>query len=375
MTEIYLIRHAQAEGNLYRMMQGHWDGAVTDLGYRQIAALEQRFAQIRVDAVYSSDLFRTRETAGAITRSNNLPLNTSEKLREINVGPWETKFFANLSHDEPELIKKFIFDPMSWQLDGAETYAEVIERAYPFMEELAESHEGQAIALVSHGVTIRCLLSRVTGIDPKETDKLPICNNTAVSKLCYENGVFSLEYMNDYEHIIPLGAGDWKRIGELRDEPMDSARDAEYYMACYGDSWQTAHGSLEGFNAASYFKSAMQHQKEDKRAVLCLYKGDEAAGLLDLDTKHGKAANYGWISLIYLKPEFRGMGYGIQALARAIARYKELGRSAIRLHVAEANEQAIKFYKANGFKELGSETNSLGRLLLMEKKLGGRRGV
>ena len=29
MTEIYLIRHTQAEGNRYRIMQGHWDGDVT----------------------------------------------------------------------------------------------------------------------------------------------------------------------------------------------------------------------------------------------------------------------------------------------------------------------------------------------------------
>ena len=34
MTEIYIIRHAQSEGNLYRMMQGNWDGDVTPLGLR-----------------------------------------------------------------------------------------------------------------------------------------------------------------------------------------------------------------------------------------------------------------------------------------------------------------------------------------------------
>ena len=32
MTEIYVIRHVQAEGNLYRMCQGHWDGGVTPMG-------------------------------------------------------------------------------------------------------------------------------------------------------------------------------------------------------------------------------------------------------------------------------------------------------------------------------------------------------
>ena len=44
MTEIYLIRHTQAEGNRYRMMQGFWDGEVTALGRRQAEALGRRFA-------------------------------------------------------------------------------------------------------------------------------------------------------------------------------------------------------------------------------------------------------------------------------------------------------------------------------------------
>ena len=46
MTEIYLIRHTQAEGNRYRMMQGFWDGGVTDLGKKQIEALEERLAAL-----------------------------------------------------------------------------------------------------------------------------------------------------------------------------------------------------------------------------------------------------------------------------------------------------------------------------------------
>ena len=53
MTEIFLIRHTQAEGNLYRMMQGHWDGDITPMGSRQIDALAERFRNVPVDAVYS----------------------------------------------------------------------------------------------------------------------------------------------------------------------------------------------------------------------------------------------------------------------------------------------------------------------------------
>ena len=50
MTRIYLVRHAEAEGNLYRRAQGWYDGRVTDTGKLQIAALERRFQDIRVGA-------------------------------------------------------------------------------------------------------------------------------------------------------------------------------------------------------------------------------------------------------------------------------------------------------------------------------------
>ena len=68
MTEIYLIRHTQAEGNRFRMIQGFWDGEVSRQGYRQIEALAERFADIPVDAVYASDLSRAVLTAEAIAR-------------------------------------------------------------------------------------------------------------------------------------------------------------------------------------------------------------------------------------------------------------------------------------------------------------------
>ena len=66
MTRIYLIRHAEAEGNLYRIAHGHGEGLITDYrGPRQIRALAQRFRDIPVDAVYASDLIRTQTTAQA----------------------------------------------------------------------------------------------------------------------------------------------------------------------------------------------------------------------------------------------------------------------------------------------------------------------
>ena len=85
MTHIYLVRHAEAEGNLYRIAQGQGNSNLTDRGWRQVQALERRFADIQIDAVYASDLYRTCATASAIYKPKGLVLHRSRELREICV--------------------------------------------------------------------------------------------------------------------------------------------------------------------------------------------------------------------------------------------------------------------------------------------------
>ena len=52
MTRLYLIRHAEAEGNLYRVAHGHCNGLITNYrGYQQIDALRERFRKVDIDAV------------------------------------------------------------------------------------------------------------------------------------------------------------------------------------------------------------------------------------------------------------------------------------------------------------------------------------
>ena len=102
MTRIYLVRHAEAEGNLYRIAHGHYNGLITARGYKQIAALQQRFEHIHIDAVYSSDLFRTRTTARAVYVPKGLTLHTDPNLREVNMGVWEGRTWQQLRMEDEE---------------------------------------------------------------------------------------------------------------------------------------------------------------------------------------------------------------------------------------------------------------------------------
>lgn len=122
MTTLYLIRHAEAEGNLYRRIHGQFDTNVTPNGRRQIAALARRFAAVPVDAVYASDLTRTQTTAQAIAAPQGLPLRLEPGFREINLGVWEDRAFGWLYAFETAQIQCFNQDPRHWQVEGSETF-------------------------------------------------------------------------------------------------------------------------------------------------------------------------------------------------------------------------------------------------------------
>ena len=369
MTEIYVIRHVQAEGNLYRHMQGHWDGDVTPLGEKQRDALSLRFRDIPVDAVYSSDLWRARFTATAVTRFHELPIRCDRRLREINIGPWEAVPFANVIRDQPELFDSFLHDPEHFYLPGSETFFDVQARAVEAITEIAEQNPGRTVVVTTHGITIRCMMTKLLGVPLSDTETVPIFHNTGVARLAYKDGHFTVTSINDASHLPPELLRHVNDIPALCDECVDPARHRETYERCYADAWLAAHGSLEGFAAGPYYRAACEHHKRDAESVMLLYEGERFAGLLDLDTARGAHAGYGWISLLYLTPEYRGRGLGVQLLGRTVAKYRRLGRSAIRLNVAEDNRAALAFYRANGFEELSREPGMHAPLLLMEKKL------
>ena len=125
MTTIYLIRHAEAEGNLYRRIHGWYDALVTENGWKQIKALEARFSGVPVDAVWSSDLYRTRATARAVYVPKGLELHTDPGLREVHMGRWEDRTWGEVRRTEGERLLQFNHSDPAWVAPGGESLGEV----------------------------------------------------------------------------------------------------------------------------------------------------------------------------------------------------------------------------------------------------------
>ncbi len=380
MTKIYLIRHAEAEGNLYRRVQGHSNSDVTPRGWKQIEALSERFREISLDAIYSSDLYRTRMTATALTKYHDLPVITRFDLREMHLGDWENKAWGNVQHDEPEMLRNFSFAPDKWIVPGAERFSELGARMVKAVTEIAEAHPNETVAVVSHGMALRTLLYEILRLDISEIGILGHADNTSVSLLHYENGAFTVEFRNDNSHLSAPGLSTfatqtwWKsnsgaENNNLRLIPLDIQSEKELYCQCYAAAWEAAHGSLDGFYPDVYWHKAYIQARRDPEMLMKAYAGDAFVGLVELDKRRAALHRAGWISLLYIVPEHRRRGFSLQLIGHAIHVFRPLGRKTLRLCVSEDNKNAIGLYEHLNFKKIGEEKAATGRLYLMEKDI------
>ncbi len=378
MTEIYLIRHAESEGNLYRRIHGWTDGNVTEMGLKQIRALERRFENVPIDAVYSSDMKRTVATASAIHIPKGLPLRQMKELREVRMGVWEDRCWGEVEHFEPEQARYLSFSPEKWHVEGCEGYYDSLRRIRGAILAIAEENEGKTVAVVSHGSIIRILLAATLGYPPSEINRVLYCDNTAVALLRVDSGAIGIEYYNDNSHlhneISAFHRDTWWASEDAKDGrdmyflPMDVWKNGELYLRRYRDAWIQSHGHDGGFSAV-YLDWARKRSGENPNTVMEAYLEGVPCGMLELAADSGSHSGAGHIAFLYLEEAYRGKGLAIQLVGQAHSFYAKLGRSRLRLRVADTNLPALKFYAKYGFKTIERERGQFGDICVMEKRI------
>ena len=378
MTRIFLVRHGEAEGNLYRRAQGQTDVELTPRGREQVALLAKRFENETIHAAYSSDLTRAYRTAVGVAEGHGLTVTKEPRLREMHLGSWENRPWGDLTWEEPEQMRLFGADPANWSSPGHEDFYALQQRMKAALTDIAAAHPDQTVLCASHGMAIRCLLALLLGIPSAEFVKLPHGDNTAVALLTVEDGQFHVEYYNDNSHLpqklSPFAGQRWwkERSGtdnsSLRYETYDLETGRERFLACYRDAWQIAHGDLTGFDEEACWRGACIRAADSPEALLAAYRGETFAGIIALDERRGRSSGMGWISFCYITPESRGLRCGIQLIGCAVARYRALGRTRLCLTVAPSNP-ARGFYEKAGFVVTGTDAGAVEPLLIMEKPL------
>lgn len=382
MTTIYFIRHAEAEGNLYRRIHGQYDSLLTPNGWQQIRALRERFRDIPVDAVYSSDRFRTMNTARAIYVPKGLTLNTRADLREINMGEWEDRSWAAKDREDHDMMKKFGTTSPEFRAPGGESYEELRSRGAAAILDIAAKHPGQTVAVFAHGTMMRGTLSKLMGYTLDQMREMGHSDNTAVSKIEIEDGKANVIYMDDNSHlseaISTMAGQNWWRKDEKRPDlnfwyrPLDlnDRNDRDFCHAVRQDAWRTVYGSMDNFHGELYYRDAEAAWNADHDSLTAAMFRDKPIGMLQMDFADGAENGRGHISLLYIRESLRGQKMGVQLIGKAVSLSRRRGREWLNLYCAPRNERALAFYRKYGFEIVGETEGANGPLYVMEKYIG-----
>lgn len=318
MTTIYLIRHAEADGNLYRRAHGWYDSVITDRGYRQIAALSKRFASTHFDAVYSSDRRRTMTTALSVYKTHGLPLVTTPRVREIGIGVWEDHPWAELERTDGEQLERFNTDAAHWHVAGGEYLPDVRERMIGALREIAEAHPNGTAAVFSHGMAIRLTVGTLQGLSLHEIDGTGHAENTAVSRLEYENGAFRVAYRDDASHL-ENGLQTLKRQAWLK--------------------------NARGFEGGIYYVPSGAEGHFD----VC--RAGETVGAVSVDKCENGLATIGEF---WLENDVQGLGFGQQLVGQALSYARAHGCERLSTgRIAKGNALGLRRAREWGFTQTG----------------------
>ncbi len=200
MTKIILVRHGETEWNKLGKYQGQSDIALSEKGRLQARALAKDFPAASVQAVYSSDLERAKETASIVGRSFSCKVQVDPRLREFNFGDWEGLSYTEIVAKWPTAMKNFFQHPDILEVPNGETFQQAQSRAMEALREIVAQHAGDTVLVAAHGAVNRTILAAVLHMPLRYIWSMRQ-DNTAVNILRYEEGAYMLELLNSTAHL------------------------------------------------------------------------------------------------------------------------------------------------------------------------------
>lgn len=171
---IFLARHGQSEWNRCKRVTGQLDPQLAPAGWAQAHALVELFAGVRLSAVFSSDLARSRETARPVAEAQGLELQELAALRELHFGVLQGRFRDGRDPEAAALWRTRKADPLGFRPPEGETFSELILRAGSAIRRILDAHREGTVLIVGHRNTNRAILASLLGWNPKVAVAAPV---------------------------------------------------------------------------------------------------------------------------------------------------------------------------------------------------------
>ena len=171
----YILRHGHSDRQVTNL-SASWPekkpAALTEKGRKQIVRLARSLRKKRINAIISSDLLRTKQTAEIVGETLGIRPTYDKRLRELDAGIYNGKpveeMIAAMWRQEGETplehyMKRFTIAPPE-----GETWVDVQRRLHSLLRDIERKEKGKTILLVSHEVSLTLLEGLVQGYSREE---------------------------------------------------------------------------------------------------------------------------------------------------------------------------------------------------------------
>lgn len=161
-TTLALVRHA-VTAQTGPLLTGRAPGVdLSEEGRSQAKALAVRLADASIDAIYSSPIERTAQTAALIAEPHGLEVHVLEGVIEADYGDWTGGALADLA--KTDVWKVVQRTPSLARFPGGESIAGMQARVVAALDEVIDRHRGERIVVVSHADPIKSAVAHYTGM-------------------------------------------------------------------------------------------------------------------------------------------------------------------------------------------------------------------
>ena len=184
---LYIARHGETDWNLAHRLQGWTDRPLDDTGRQQAKDLAESLKGVHLDAIYSSTLSRSRDTAQAVA-AGSMTVKSLPGLRERNYGK-----FQGRSDTDPDYLKRV----NAWDdaMDGGETLTQLLARTRESLALIRREHPSGNVLIVSHRITNQMILRALMDLTPEQA--------------------VTIEQGNDEVYLVEIDPGTKPRLWKL----------------------------------------------------------------------------------------------------------------------------------------------------------------
>ncbi|MFJ6137920.1 bifunctional RNase H/acid phosphatase [Kitasatospora sp. NPDC092286] len=203
-TTFVLLRHGETALTPEKRFSGSGgsDPELSEKGRWQAErAAEALAARGSVQAVVSSPMRRTRETAETVAARLGLEVRYEEGLREVDFGDWEGLTFAEVQQRYPDDLNAWLRSTKAKPTGSAESFTTLTHRAGVARDKILARHPGKTVLVVSHVSPIKTLVRLALGAPPDSLYRMELSAASLCAVQYYADGNASVRLLNDTGHL------------------------------------------------------------------------------------------------------------------------------------------------------------------------------